>query len=65
MRKIDLEGFVVLLRLSGFPYDPHALEQLFEGYCRFQSMTGVFDRPSDPVSGLAVEFRPEPVSWPS
>lgn len=62
MHKMDFEEFVVLLRRSGFPYDEGELGQLFEGYCKFQSMTELFKPPSDTSSGLAVEFRLEPVS---
>lgn len=59
---MDFEEFAALLRQSGFSYHEDALGQLFEGYCKFQSMTEAFNRPWDPVTGLAEEFRPEPVS---
>ena len=59
MSETSFDDFVVLLRQKDFPQDGIQVEQLYEGYLKLQRLIGELNRPSDPDTGLAVNFQPE------
>lgn len=61
MPETSFEDFVVLVRQSGLPYDDTTLERLYDGYLKLRRMVTAVNRPSDLTTGLALDFKLEPV----
>lgn len=59
---ISLADFEILLKQTGLPRDHIQVEQLREGYIKLRAMVSVLGRPADLRTGLAVDFKPAPLT---